>query len=102
MGAQLIVDDGDVVDHGDGPMPLQAEPHDARTAMTATQTLERSGDGVAVRPERVSPEWVRDFLGLASVDAVYRAIRRGELPHVRLGRSVLLFRDQIERFRAGA
>lgn len=50
---------------------------------------------------RVRPQWVADRIGLPSVDLVYREARLGRLPHRRLGRRVLFYRDEIEAFCVG-
>ena len=49
--------------------------------------------------ERVSPAWVARYLGLPSEDSVWREARLGRIPHKRIGRRVLFYRDALEQFR---
>jgi excisionase family DNA binding protein len=49
--------------------------------------------------QRVSAREAARLLGLPSAGAVWRHVRAGRIPHVRLGRRVLLYRDSLEEWR---
>ena len=62
-------------------------------------------DGLDEYPRLMSPQQVREALGLKSVKTVYTLIRNGELPQRRAGRHILVPRigvvDFLERDRRG-
>jgi hypothetical protein len=49
--------------------------------------------------QRVKPEWVQKEAGLPSKASLYREVRLGRIPHVRLGRRVLFFDIPILEWR---
>ncbi len=63
--------------------------------MSSQQTTTRPGYGY------VSPEgFLRENPGVIGRTLLYEAIRRGEVPHVRVGRRILLPRDALDRMLA--
>jgi len=71
---------------------MKNEKHDCENALEAS-----------VRQSAVARVWltaddVAEYLGLPSRQAVYQAVRRGEVPAHRLGRRRLRFRrDELDR-----
>ena len=51
---------------------------------------------VAIEKRTFSVEEAAEFLGISRAGA-YIAIRRGEIPHIRIGRSILIPRHALEQ-----